>query len=408
MSRSITRFVSGAVMGDLFSTEQRRRLRALLPWLGLLLVAALSLPPLLLERPEVRPVAPYASAVMAWASRASVLLAMLGAIGAAAWGARAEDERAVRVVPPLVLLAGLMTAWHWYWLDNDDVLAAWQRQMYFDILNHARDAPHQFRALPYGFARSLEHVTGDWTFACVAYRWFFTYWFVWGCYRFARLWLPVAPALVTLLPVGALYPLSVWYYWGQLTDPLSHALFVFAFVYVVRDRTARLAAALALGVLAKETVVLMVPVYWACYWRGGLRPLLKAVALGAVCVAAFLAARLPLGWYPGYEKINGTERLMVLDNLGIAEPVYTAGAPLYQNYLQPALFVLPFVPLIVWGWQRLDRRLKVMCLTLTPLLLLSNLCFGWLYESRNYMPLVPLLATAALSAALPPAWHPQQ
>ena len=250
--------------------------------------------------------------------------------------------------------------------------------------------------------RSLEHVTGDWTFSCVAYRWFFTYWFVWGCYRFARIWLPAALSLATLLPVGLLYPLSVWYYLGQLTDPLSHALFVFALIWTVQDRTALLAASLALGVLAKETVVLVVPACWACYWRGGLRPLLKAAALGAACVAAFLAARLPYGWYPGYETINGTERLMVLDNLGIGEPYYKPAASAIENYLHPALFVLPFVPFIAWGWRRIDGRLKVMCLTLTPLLLLSNLCFGWMYESRNYMPLLPLLGTAALFAVAPP------
>ena len=106
--------------------------------------------------------------------------------------------------------------------------------------------------------RSLEHVTGDWTFSCVAYRWFFSWWFVWGCYRFARLWFSGPLSLLPLLPVAALYPLSVWYYMGQLTDPLSHSLFVFACLWTVRDRTALLAASLALGVLAKETVVLMV------------------------------------------------------------------------------------------------------------------------------------------------------
>jgi len=384
-------------MGSLLHRDNLPRLRAVLPWLGLVLVAAVALPPLLLERPAVQPVEAYSSPLLAWASKAVVLLAMVAAIHAAGWLASVDDPWAIWVELPLVLMAVLMTAWHWYWRDSVAELAVWQRQMYFDILNHSREAPHQFRALPYGFARTLEHLTGDWTFACLAYRWFFTYWFVWGCYRFARLWLPVGLSLFTLVPVGLLYPASVWYYWGQLTDPLSHALFVFALLCMVRDQTALLAGSLALGVLAKETVVLLVPVYWACYWCGGLRPLLKAAALGMACVAAFLAARVPFGWRPGgYEKINGTEALMVFDNLGIGAPLYRAAAPLAMNYLQPALFVLPFVPFIVWGWPRIDRRLKVMCLTLTPLLLLSNLCFGWLYESRNYMPLLPLLGTAAV------------
>jgi hypothetical protein len=401
MSRSDPRFVTGAAMGDLLRSDQLERLRAGLPWLGLGLVAVLSLAPLLLERPPVEPVAPYSSALVAWASKGVVLAAMFAAIGVAAWAAGAADRAALWVALPLVLMAGLMTARHWERIDRLDFQAGWQREMYYDILNQRREAPHQFRPLPYGFARSLEHVTGDRTFACLAYRWFFTYWFLWGCYRFARLWHPPVLSFLTLLPVGLLYQWSIKYYWGQLTDPLSHSLFVLAFLFAVRDRTALLGVLLVLGILAKETVILMVPAYWACYWRGGWRPLLKAVGLGLVCVAAFLAARLPYGWYPGYEKLNGTERLMVCDNLGIGEPYYTSLAPPWENYLHPALFVLPFVPFIAWGWRRLDGRLKALCLVLTPLLLLSNLCFGWLYESRNYMPLLPLLGTAALFALAP-------
>ena len=389
-------------MGSLLHSDHLPPLRAALPWVGLLLLAVTALPPLLLEGPGAEPVQPYSSPILSCASQCLVLVAMVAAIHVGVWLARADDAGAVWVELPLVLMAVLMTAWHWYWRDRE--FAMWQREMYFDILNHVREAPHQFRALPYGFARTLEHVTGNWTFACLAYRWFFTYWFVWGCYRFARLWLPVGWSLVTLVPVGVLYPASIWYYWGQLTDPLSHALFVFGFIWLVRDRIALLAASLALGVLTKETVVLLVPVYWACTWRGGVRPLLKTTILGMVCVAAFLAARLPLGWRPGgYQKINGTEALMLFDNLGIGEPIYSSLAPLAVNYLHPALFILPFAPFIIRGWRRIDPRLQVMCLTLTPLLLLSNLCFGWLYESRNYMPLLPLLGTAAVCAFRQPA-----
>ena len=40
--------------------------------------------------------------------------------------------------------------------------------------------------------------------------------------------------------------------------------------------------------------------------------------------------------------------------------------------------------------------MRALFLVVTPLLLLSNVCFGWLYELRNYIPLVPLLATMAV------------
>jgi hypothetical protein len=391
-------------MGDLLRDDQLQRLRRAVPWVGLLLVAAVSLPPLLLVHPEALPVEPYPSLMLAWLAKVVVLAAMFGAVRVASWAAGADDPWAIWLETPLAVMAGLLTAWHWYGVDASvHVPPDWQWDMYFDILNGRRDAPHQFRALPYGFARAIELVTGDWTFACVAYRWFFTYWFLWGSYRFARLWHPAGASLLTLVPVGLLYPMSVKYYFGQLTDPLSHALFVFAYIQAVRGRAALLGASLALGVLAKETVVLMVPAYWACYRRGGWRTLLKAVALGLVCVAAFLAARLPYHWSAGFKQINGTQDLMILDNLGFAPPDrhYVPIAPIQDNYLHPALFVLPFVPFIAWGWRRIDPRLKALCLTLTPLLLLSNLCFGWMYESRNYVPLLPLLGTAALVAIAP-------
>jgi hypothetical protein len=306
-----------------------------------------------------------------------------------------------------------MTAVHWYVVDFNH--ESWQRTMYHDILNHKGDdygtlrVPHAFRALPYGFTRSLEWLTGDWTFACIVYRWFFTFWFVAGCYRFARLWLRPLWALATLLPVAALYPLSVWYYWGQLTDPLSHALFVLALIYTVQDRVFLLAVALGLGVLAKETVLLVVPAYYAAHWRKGLPALLKAALLGAVCVAAFLAARLPYSWSlpdneQGYQKINGNQTLMIRENLGLEKQYGISEDMRLANYWHPAVFVLPFVPFILWNWRRLDGRLLALCIVLPPLVLFSNLCFGWMYESRNYMPLLPVLGTAALAGLVAPPY----
>src|SRR5262249_22567216 len=156
----------------------------------------------------------------------------------------------------------LMTGWHWFWLDTNPNLAEWQKQTYFDILNHRGEAPHLYRPLPYGFARALELITGDWMFSCLAYRCFFTWWFLWMCYRFARLWHPPQRALWTLVPVVLLYPLSVAYYYGQLTDPINHALFVFALICVVQDRWLLMAATVALAVTAKETALLVVPTYF--------------------------------------------------------------------------------------------------------------------------------------------------
>jgi hypothetical protein len=363
-------------------------------WGGLGLVALLALPPLL--QPPTGGFVPAFRYDRAALGQTVVSWGLLLAVAVRARADRREGEAGPWITVGLALVAAVLTAVHWLEVDRDPVRSAWQRQTYLGILNHTADAPHNFRPLPYCFTRLLELLTGDWTFACLAYRWFFTFWLLWAAYRLARLVHPAGRALLTLVPLILLYPVSIARYYGQLTDPLSHALFVLALVYVLEDRFWPLAAALALGVMAKETAVLLVPVYLACHWRRGGRAWAKTVGLAAACVAAFLAVRLPLGWQSARNNINGVEGLMVGANLGFdAETAWTT-VPLWENYLHPLLFVGPFVPVLVLRWRRLDVRLRTAAAVLTPLVLASSLCYGWLYESRNYVPLLPLLATLAV------------
>lgn len=373
--------------------------------LGLTLLASLSIVPLLTDLPPLTWVGGYESPWLEAGSKLSVGLLLGLAVACRTWLDGRADARPAATTFLLVALAGALTGCHYLLVDSEHL--GWQQDMYLDILNQRRDAPHQYRTLPYGFTRALEHVTGDWLFACLAYRWFFNYWFVWAWYRFARLFLPSLPALATLSVLVFYYPLSICYYRGQLTDSVSHAFFVLALIYTIQDRWLLLAATLALGVLAKETIILMVPVYWACHWRGGWIAMLKTAVLTSAGVAAFLAARLPLGWRPGAGAMNGVDDLMIATNLGLDRLGWFPAAartfvPLEMNYLHPLAFVLPFVPFLVWRWRCIDVRLRVMCLTLTPLLLFSNLCFGWMYESRNYVPLLPLLTTLAGMTLLRP------
>ena len=368
------------------------------------LLAVLCILPLLVERGPVVFVHPYRSTAVAWLARIAVVAGMALTIGLSAWWNRARESWKVSCL--LAAVAAFMAGWHWFFVDSQAHLAAWQRRLYLDILNQWPDdsgqlrVPHQFRPLPYGFVRGLEWVTGDFWFSCVAYRWFFTYWFLWWSYRLARFLVPRSAAWIAVVPVVVLYPFSVAHYAGQLTDPLSHALFALALVYIVEDRWIALSIALALGVLAKETAVLLVPAYYACYWRDGISVVAKTAALGATCVAAYFAARLPLGWSLGYGSINGTEGLMIADNLGIGPPRYLGAVPVVFNYLHPLLFVGSFLPFIAWNWRRIDARLRAIYVVVTPLLLFSNLCFGWMYESRNYVPLLPLQATMVLQSAI--------
>ena len=54
-----------------------------------------------------------------------------------------------------------------------------------------------------------------------------------------------------------------------------------------------------------------------------------------------------------------------------------------------------FLPFLAIGWDRTPAVLKRLALFLLPSLFLSSLVFGWLYETRNFMPLVSVLAVIA-------------
>jgi hypothetical protein len=363
-------------------------------------LAVVSIAPFLLEHAPVTILPPYEETWQTVAGCGAILLLMAGAVIVRCHLDTATERNAIALNLLFVALAAVLTVLHWAIVDANGGKELWQRDLYEKLFAFQYSAPHQFRPLPYGFVRALERVTHDWLFSCLAYRWFFSYWFVWGWYRLARTVHTTGRALLTLAVIVPLYPLSIMNYNGQLTDPLSHALFALSMLFIWEDRPVALAPALFLGVLAKETALILVPAYFACHWRPGSKAFVTTAALGAVGVAAFLAARRPLGWPSGDRPINGAG-LMIATNLGIGPPAFAGAAPwwLLQNYLHPLVFVGIFLPAVACNWRRSDRCLRTLCVVLTPLLLLSNLCYGWMYESRNYVPLLPLLTTLALPVA---------
>src|SRR5207249_4508140 len=123
-----------------------------------------------------------------------------------------------------------------------------QRRWYVDILNGTCPPPHQFRPLPYFITGAVEPLIGDWRSASFLYRWFVTYGFLWATYQFGLLFIAPRRALLVVAAVVVLYPFSIAYYHGQLTDPLSHMLFVLGMVWIVEDRLIPLIVALALGI----------------------------------------------------------------------------------------------------------------------------------------------------------------
>src|SRR5262249_22087376 len=121
-------------------------------------------------------------------------------------------------------------------------------------------------------------------------------------------------------------------------------------------------------------------------------------------LGAYLAVRLHAGWLQNlanesslFQSINATSALMVWRNLQVRMDWVRYWPSGIENYLLPLLFVGPFLPGITRNWARIDRGLRALAVSMTLLVLGSSLCFSWMREARNYMPLIPLLASAAIA-----------
>jgi hypothetical protein len=386
----------------------------ILPFIGLALLAALSLAPFFLGKAAVRPVGtPLLGSLEI--GEAVVLMVMGLAIFVRILADRRCEPYAILLNLGFILIAAGSTACHWCIVDSryrivdgerEYFEVQWQSDLYYALLNGEKKdlgvgqftVPHLYRPLPYGFTRTLEWLSGNWWFACWSYRWFFTYWFVWSYYQFARHFRSPGKSLVALAAYPILYPFSVLYYEGQLTDPMSHALFALALCYVVEDRVFFLAVTVALGVLAKETALVIVLAYFVCHIARPVRALVRSVGPAVAGIIALLAARMPFGWRPQSLSINGTP-LNLKENLWQVPLGDLPASIPHQFYIQPIIFIGIFLPMIIWRWRQAEWPLKALFLTLVPLLFASQLLFGWLYESRNYVPLLPVLTTLALTPA---------
>ena len=242
--------------------------------------------------------------------------------------------------------------------------------------------PHSYRFLPNSIVRWMQLGGLAYEPARDLYRLVFGIVLFYAIYKFARLYTNYLGAIIAMLFVAVLYPVSFEYYAGQLTDPLSHLSFVLAFIFLETEDFAFLLTTLIVGSLAKETVLAMAG-YYVLFRRNERGYWLKAITLCVASVAMFLGVRMLIlhGAIHEYTQISIAPRNMPLLNWNDSRwPVgllLTVGA---------------FVPFVVLSWRDTPLSLKRLALFLFPVLFASGLFFSFLVEMRNFMPLVFVLA----------------
>ncbi|MGD0868591.1 MAG: hypothetical protein ABSB88_03485 [Bryobacteraceae bacterium] len=288
------------------------------------------------------------------------------------------------------LLTGITNNLHGFNVDQatnypPDPNRVWQNNLHNLVMRFSPEVlPHSYRFLPNSIVRWMQLAGIGFDSARDLYRLIVGLLLFYSIYKYARLYCNYTGALIAMLSVTAIYPVSFEHYAGQLTDPLSHLSFVLAFIFLETEEFALLLSTLLIGSLAKETVLAMAG-YYLLFCRKEKNHPLKAAVLCLAGTAVYFGARLfVLHGTMHYSQVSGMVLGHVWDN--------------WHNLVWPEPFLLTagaLLPFLALGWKETPLSLRRQAVFLLPVLFISSLFFGWLSEARNFMPLVFVLAVAA-------------
>lgn len=266
---------------------------------------------------------------------------------------------------------------------------AWQYFMHRGIL--ALDPgyiPHSYRFLPDALIGVMEWMTGSFDASRSANALIFYGLLYAFLYRYARLYVSAVGAIAVIVLVVMVYPVTNAWYAGQPIDPMSHASFVVCMWALATAQEPPFAAALVVGALAKESVILMAPCR-AFYGKSRARALLLAALYTGATFVAVAAVRLIVnGGSFSYGRVSGVEPGFITTNLAQ-----------YKQWVPQYVFSIGvFVPGAIWGWRLMDRAFRNTCLLVTAGVIVSSAIFSWLSEARNLVPAIVMLAIVNVKA----------
>ncbi len=308
---------------------------------------------------------------------------------------------AIGLVFSVFLLTSIANHIHYVNVDHGRYFFAisnegWQENLQNDVVRLSPEAvPHSYRFLPNGIVRWIQLGSVRFDVARDVFRLLSGLLLFYSIYRYARLYTNHVGGILAMLLVSVVYPVSLELYAGQLTDPLSYLSFVLAFIFLETEDFPFLLTTLLIGSLAKETVLALFG-YYILFCRKERNYGIKASVLSVASLVVYFGVRMyVLKGTIQYKEVSGVSSGHILLN--------------WQGLDWPVLFVLTgcaYLPFLVIGWKKIPLSLKRMVFFLLPVLFISSLLFSWLSESRNFMPLVFVLAAVTARYFTGPAQRP--
>ncbi len=197
---------------------------------------------------------------------------------------------------------------------------------------------------------------------------------------YLRRWLDLPTTVLGVVVLFALMPAVYWRGYHKLYDFTNLLVFITGY-WLIRGRRDRwLVPLLVVGMLNRETTVMLVVVYFFVRW--GELPwktlLVRTALLGALCMGIYMGLRLAYeygSWYRWYELLENP-----------FDP---------QTYLYPLLFFNAFWVLAFLGWKGKPRFLR-RAMLMVPFFFAIHFVVGYVREVRLFLPLLPLFIPLGL------------
>ncbi len=197
---------------------------------------------------------------------------------------------------------------------------------------------------------------------------------------YLRKWLGRTPAALGVVVFFALMPAVYWRGYHKLYDFTNLLVFVVGYWLIRERKDGWLVPLLAVGMLNRETAVMLVAVYFFVRW-GELplrKLLLRTVLLGLLCAGIYVGLRVAYGyqgWFHWYELLENPFDL--------------------QTYLYLFLFLNAFWVLAFLDWRSKPRFLR-RAMLMVPIFFAIHFVVGYVREVRLFLPLLPLFLPLGL------------
>jgi hypothetical protein len=270
---------------------------------------------------------------------------------------------------------------HWQAVDRS--WRDYQADEHAQIIAGTFFSPDQYRILTYALAEALVRLGLPIHSAHEVWRVIFTSASLFVFYRYARGWFSPMVALMGMFMLAAAIPLTYVYYMMQVSDPLNMLVFFLAFWAMREGRDGWLVPLVGLGMLNRESPLLIPVFYLAVRWGqpwGRWLPL--CAGLLVLAAGVYVGLRFAYGPKPPccstdpleHLRVNFTDWRAYVDALGVLN------VALWGAWL---------------GWPRRPDFLRRTAL-IVPVFLVPYLLYGTVREARYYLPVLAIVIPMAL------------